>query len=51
MRANMIDDDYEAHVQASADAFGPPSAEQIAKLSALFDYTPKGGAGKGGSAA
>jgi len=44
MRDNTIDDAYEAHVQRSADAFGPLTAEQIAKLSALFDYTPPGGA-------
>ena len=46
MRDNIIEknDEYRAHVQRSADAFGPLTAEQIAKLSALFDYTPPGGA-------
>jgi hypothetical protein len=44
MRDNNIDDTYEAHVQRSAEVFGPPTAEQIAKLSTTFDYTPAGGA-------
>jgi hypothetical protein len=38
---NKIDnDEYEAHVKNSVDAFGPLTAEQVAKLSALFDYEP-----------
>jgi hypothetical protein len=45
VRDNKIQlDRYEAHVQRSVEAFGPLTADQIAKLSALFDYTPPGGA-------
>jgi hypothetical protein len=42
MRDNTIDDEYEAHIQASVDAFLPLTGDQIARLSALFDYTPGG---------
>jgi hypothetical protein len=31
---------YEAHVQAMVDAMPPPTPEQIAALTALFDYRP-----------
>jgi hypothetical protein len=31
---------YEAHIQAMVDAMPPPTPEQIAALTAIFDYTP-----------
>jgi len=36
---------YEAHVQACVDAIPPLRPEQIATLSALFDYHPDNGGG------
>lgn len=38
--SKIDNDEYEAHVNNSVDAFGPLTAEQVAKLSALFDYQP-----------